>query len=340
MSATTAARHNEPPSPATSAGEEAIHRVLEILSRRTPGSAARATTALDRFLSGIRSSPWPDVAWSFSRLTLDRFPVEFTFCSGDAAIRYTTEIGGPELAEAERLGRAVEELRQLSAAVPKESMRLRLQRVQESGPLRFGTWIGGRHAPGEDRYKLYAEAPRGGSPEVAALVRRYLGEDPLLPGHDVRLHMIGLDPTSSRIELYFRGNAIEPWEIGTLLRRAGLPERRDDLLQLVEEASGESTRESLPGTNVGFSFSFGPEPLAFSLFFFARSVFGGDGRIRRGILSLAERKGWDFSAYEAVTAPLTNRTGWRTDHLTVAFVVSRDGAVSLGVGIRPPGRTA
>ncbi|MDQ5870874.1 MAG: hypothetical protein M3547_01525, partial [Acidobacteriota bacterium] len=98
--------------------DDAISRTLRILSRRAPDRATRATTALDRLLLDLHGSSWTDVAWSFSRLTQDRFPVEFAFSSVDPSIRYTTEVGGPELDERERLGRAICQLQRLGAGRP------------------------------------------------------------------------------------------------------------------------------------------------------------------------------------------------------------------------------
>ena len=77
-----------------------VERVLELAASGSPGATAAAAVALREALAGIRTSSWPEVAWPFSRITGDGYPVEFTFSSHDGALRYTTEVGGPEMGHA------------------------------------------------------------------------------------------------------------------------------------------------------------------------------------------------------------------------------------------------
>ena len=320
------------------AGQRLLEYVLWQFAAEVPNEAMRARQALALLLHGVYHSPWQEVAWAFSRLTGDGFPVELTFLSHDRSIRYTTEVAGPERREVERFNCAELLLARLGAKPLPEIERTLFRQVQTNGHLQYGVWIGGRHGPEGDRYKLYIEVPKDGSATAEEWVRTRLGELPFLANRVIRLRMIGYEPGSSRTEFYFRVGELEFWEVALLLRRAGMAAQEAELLALIEEVYNYSGRPVLFGSNIGFSFSISPEgkPLAFSLFTYARSVFGGDDNIRRFVLSLGARRGWNLRTYAALSEPLVGRRDWRTRHGMVAFVVTPEFQPVMHIGLRPP----
>lgn len=83
----------------SSKGRRIINQAVTRVARLSPEPAARAEASLDLILEGISS--WQEVAWRFSGLTYDGFPVEFAF-SADNTIRYVAEVSGPEVDSADR----------------------------------------------------------------------------------------------------------------------------------------------------------------------------------------------------------------------------------------------
>lgn len=320
---------------------------LAALAPFHPAAAERARAALGRLLAGIVESAWPEVAWSFSHLTGDGFPQLFTFCcrpggaqtsgSRPGEIRYTCEIAGPEVPVGERLPRARALVAELGGGEPPAEVGGFLERVQRQDGLRFGAWVGGRHGPADDRYKLYAEVPPQGAREVSQRAVELAG-GALRPGRPLSPRMIGYDPAAGRLELYYRAPGLEPDELPRLLGLLGLEVRLPLLLELAAAAWGRPLAEGFPGETHGFSLVFGPagEPQAFSLFHFARAVFrGGDGAIRRRLLALGQEAGWNLGDYAAVSAPLAGGDGWRTHHDLVSLVLPVRGPAELQIGVRP-----
>src|SRR4051812_41850507 len=99
--------------------------------------------ALDAAVARLEASTWPEVVTRWSRLTPIGFPVEFTVGEDDAVLRWTAEVAGPELAEADRLPLAVRLLAEAGQALPRELTNI-LHAAQCGRTLRFGAWIGGR----------------------------------------------------------------------------------------------------------------------------------------------------------------------------------------------------
>jgi hypothetical protein len=120
--------------------------------------------------------------------------------------------------------------------------------------------------------------------------------------------------------------------------QAGLAERHTSLLDLLAESYNRPVQSTIPDENLGFSFSYSLAggPTIFSLFTYARSVFGSDANIRLRLLELGKKKGWNLQTYEQLTAPLAHRTSWKTRHGLICFVVPPDGPLVLQIGIRPP----
>jgi hypothetical protein len=131
----------------------ALDRALEEYAREIPEVAARALEALNALLVGVEASPWSEVAWSFSHLTGDGFPVELAFTSNSEAIRYVSEVAGPEVAATRRFDLALATLDRLGIAPPPVAICERLRQVQRIGRLGYGAWVGGRHGLEDDTFK-------------------------------------------------------------------------------------------------------------------------------------------------------------------------------------------
>ena len=316
-----------------------LSRVFRSISERMPSQACRGAEALASILEGVYRSPWQEVAWAFSPLTGDGFPVEFAFSSQDETVRYTAEAAGPETAPILRLKTAETLMEKIGAGPLPEKQRILFGEIQEAGTpsLEYGVWIGGRHDLKNDRYKLYIEIPDPAPPAANELVCSLLGSPQPLSTRRVKLRMIGFEPHSSRMEIYFGTEYLEPWEVGAVLRRVGLHSRTSDLLDFIGEVYGRPFRETLPGAKHGFSFSLSPGggEAAASVFMIARSLGGGDGSIRKRLLWLARRMGWGFLNYSILSKPLEKRDEWRTYHGMVAFIVSLKGPPILHIGLRP-----
>lgn len=175
------------------------------------------------------------------------------------------------------------------------------------------------------------------------MIYSYFGTQPLLPNHTAQLVAIGEELGTSRTEFYFKIThpGLEYWEISYLLRRFDLSERQLDLLSLIEETRGYSLNEQrpkLPQTTYGFSLSVAApgEPIVFSLFTFAGPFIGGDGQIRQKLLSLSERRGWNFANYAALTEPLANWQDQNLHHNAIAFIVLPNGSLGLHISLSPP----
>jgi hypothetical protein len=319
-----------PTSTATTTFPRALSRVLEV--SEAPAGAAEG---LGFLLERVCRSPWPEVAWRSSALTGDGFPVEIAFTEAEASFRYTVEIAGPETDRRERLCLAERLLGRLGPPLP-EAWSARLRRMQGEGQLRWGAWMGGRHAVEGARFKLYAEVPEG-SREAWSLVADRLGPAPLLLRGGLAPRLVGVEPATRRSEIYFRAPRLEVWEVERLLGRAGLAERWPDLRELVERAFGRPLGETVPGRFGGFSLSSPPEgPPAFTLFVACVVAFGGDGTTRRRLLELTGERGCRLGTYAQVSEPLATRTSPRTAHLFAGFTVAARGPAVLSVGLRPP----
>lgn len=321
----------------------AVARAVRIAAAGMPNLEERAAKTLDLLLEEIRCSPQPETAWEFGSLSYNGFPVEFTFGSHERGMRYATEVGGSEVKPQDRLSRAERLLDSLGAGRLPEEVSALSHKVQESGSLKWGAWMGVRHRLEGDRYKLYVEVPQEGSPAAAEMVRCFLGNEPLLPDGGAQLVAIGQETDLSRTEFYFRIKSphLTDWQVTNLLQRVGLESRQADLFGLIEETSGYTFNRAgagLPEGIYGFSFSFslGAEPLVFSVFTFAKTLFKTDGSARHALLSLAQQKGWNLRNYAAFTEPLAGCTDPLEHHNVIAFLVAQQGPPALHISLSPP----
>src|SRR5262249_22448110 len=297
--------------------------------------------ALEIALGGVRASAWPEVAWAFSRLTPDGFPVELTFSSlGGSTIRYVVEIAGPETSEHDRIHHAFRSYRALAAsqtaAAAREAEHV-LAAMQKDRELEFGAWLGAAHSQQGDRYKIYVEIPRGATlPTMASTL--FDGEFPLPHCRPVPL-MFGLQPDSGVREIYFRARGLTDADFGFLLRRYGLSDSYRDALDLVESTWG---RSGLPPAVAGFSVAASPDvsSRAVSLFAGAEVLFGSDANIRRTLLEIGRKEGWNLGLYENVSALIQGHEGRSTRHGIISWIVSNQAPVEFRIGLCPSERAS
>jgi hypothetical protein len=299
---------------------------------------AKASQSLDRVLDTIRSSS-QSKAWQFSLLTKSGFPLEFTFSSQEEGLRYTVEVASPEVPASERLSRTLKLLAVLDLLPLSGVLLDRISQVQASGSLTWGAWLGVRHRINGDRYKLYAQLPE--SAIVDSLVQDYLGEEPLL---DRLIPVaIGHEFGSSRTEFYFRFDrpGLEYWEIAHLLHRFNLGHRGTDLFNLIQEIRGDAP-PALPAITYGCSIAVSDrdEPAILSIFTFAGTLLQSDAKIRKQILSIAERRGWNFQNYAALTESIADLKDESLYHNVIAFVIAPQGEPILHISLSPPSAIA
>ena len=167
----------------------------------------------------LEQSRWPQVVSTWSRLTPSGFPVELTAGPPGTPAHWSAEVAGPEVPEAERLGRVTDLLAAAGTPVA-PTLGAALRVAQSRGPLQYGAWLGGREAAGTPaRLKLYAELPPGtgaGTLPLPASLREPLAR---LPAAVPR--MLGVEPAADRVELYLRLPALDPDELAAVLAGIG-----------------------------------------------------------------------------------------------------------------------
>jgi hypothetical protein len=325
------------PAPSARTTADPAELALSVLAGVAPDAVREARPALDAILAGLRSSPWPEVAWRFSRLTASGNPVEFSFSTADPALRYTAEVAGPEVDAESRLVRCATLLTELSSgqSVP-DGLLADIAALQASVAPTWGAWIGGRHDGRRSRFKLYADIPHGA--DTTGLLTRYLGYPHLLRDCGSRLEGIGHEVQTGLTELYFRLDGLDVADTGVLLADSGLGQRQRDLLALMETVYGRRMRPHLPTHPFGVSIATAPGHgvVAVSVFAYAIDVFGDDAAARRALVRVAPQLNWTADAYRALSAPLTDVHRAPTHHSVVAFTIPRDAPAALTVGMAPP----
>jgi hypothetical protein len=322
-------------SSATVAG--VIHPALDQALDVFPANIASRAAAALRSLLYERITADGERAWSSSRLTGDGFPVEITFTTADNRLRYTVEPASCDLDPGTRRDVSVQLINSLCPTPLPEGLPDAFQAIQAAGDLSFGAWLGGRHSADESQYKIYVETPNGAGVEdrVAAVLGAY--PQPQRPARGAELRMIAYSPGSKQCEIYFRMRSLAAHHVPGLLVPLGFAAKSEELLRYLKDAYGFPLGERLPGPSVGVSYTWrvNEPPQAVSLFFFARSLWGGDARIRQQFGRLSRALGWNDSSYQKLTTPLATRRSWKTYHGILGMTLTRSGQMALSIGVRP-----
>jgi hypothetical protein len=315
----------------------AYERVLRLWGHSAPRATARARTALATLFDDLLRSEDPR-AFGRSSLTMTGSPFEPALSLVDPGLRYTVEPCPGHVPARERLERCLLLLGRLNVVVPRPELISTLAALQARGPLRYGAQIGARHSDSSDVYKLYVELPREARAEAEGIGRELLGSAAVLdvPGRDARPTLLGIELSSGKLELYYRIEHLHPLEISTLLRRANAAERAGEVLAMLGASQPLPIRHVLPGATWGFSYAVGSAAeVTFSLYTFARTLFGPDGWIREGLLAMGRRYGWDLDGYARMSEPLSGRRGLPCHHGIFGLIVPPHAAPAAWIGLAP-----
>lgn len=316
----------------------ALDCALQCLERHAPEQTRRACAALDVLLQGVRTSTWPEVAWQFSELTPDGFPLELTFSSSpENAVRYALEVAGPEVPENQRLRTAFRLYRDLTGRSVSAAVERIMSTIQMAHELSYGAWFGGAHTESTDRYKIYAEVPQGAC--VEAFLPGVFTEGLPIAHCNTRPVMLGYQPDTNIREVYFRVSHLAAEDIGKLLWKHDLGHRYQETSELIGSIA---RRPGATAALAGFSLAFNgaPKAKAISLFTEARFLLGSDANTRRHLLNTAQGNNWPFGAYEQITRAHQNREDKAGGQGVIAWIISDDNPVELRVSVRPPEKLA
>lgn len=314
---------------------------------RFPASVVRALSCLDspatdtwlsRFLDATVNSVWPDVAWGSSLLTPGGFPLELSFSTNDPTVaRYAVEIAGPETPSRDRLGHALRLLRQWEIPRPASPVLPMLQEAHAASPVRWGCWLGGRHRPAGDQFKLYVEVPPRLAGTVAERCGGLLGRRPRLLDQLGELRLVGLHAGSSDVELYYRLGRVERSSAEAFFKAEGLGDGAAGVLGLLERTVGREAPVDLPGANLCASVTISADgPKSVSLIAHCVGLLGLDAACRQRVLNLAADLGLVLGSYEQLSRPLEGTPAAERHHTTIAFSSGLDGPPHLAIGLRPP----
>ncbi len=264
---------------------------------------------LDAYLEPLARSCWPDIAWRFSRLTVDGCPVEFGVSSRDDALRITFEVAGPEYPDSNRLGRSLDILHDCVHRKPDSAMERTWRDLQTRGRLRWGSWMGLRLARGAIEPKLYIEVPHDCGLAPPAPLRG-------------RVRMIGYDPVHERIETYVALPQMGRSELLRLLD--GLDEdSRCTLLDLLGELIGVPLDIALDWIGLGASLVESPSGPQFALFIRARTVRDAAPKFRKLFAGNRAYRSW-FDGRSDDDLP---------DHGVLTFIPRGRGQIEVRAGL-------
>lgn len=319
----------------------ALDRAAAIAAAWRPEVAARFAQVLGALTQGIDEADGATTAWHGGTLNGDGSPVEFTFSTLDDALRYTVEIVGAGIGPAARLDCIGDMLGRIGAPPADAGMLDGFAALQAGGTLRWGGWLGVRHHPQGDAFKVYAEVPPEAAERAAPLLPEGVEARLRLSGaRRARMAAIGHTLGTDRREVYF---ALSPGplsqaELAEMLAPVGLSDRAGALFDAMRAVMIGGGRRGLPGIEYGLSFSIragGRDPVA-SLFAFAGDLIGGDGIIRMQTLAAAGRQGWSLGCYGAMTAPLAARIDRCNHHNVIAFIAGAAPVLGMHVSLSPP----
>ena len=229
-----------------------IDATLDALSARLPDQARQARRALTAALRPVLDSCWPEAACSFSALAPHGVPIEFVWRPGEPSICWTSEVAGPECREEQRFALALRRLDNLGAPRPPASVIAAVEQAQQRCDLRWGAWIGGRHRPDGDSFKLYGETTGDG---ISTFARALDGMAKRFQRPSQRLVGANAD---GLVEIYGRVAEEDFGWLSALASDAGLSAQFRAAIDLASELTNRSLRVDLERSGAGWSLALRP----------------------------------------------------------------------------------
>jgi hypothetical protein len=305
----------------------ALGRAFDRIRAIRPADAGAAEEALMEVLRPVVDSVWPEVAWRSSALMATGYPVELAWASRDVALRWTCEVAGPEVPEADRL-----KLAQQAAGVAGAQPDLRRwSQLQDGQRLRWGAWLGLRQLEGSRRAKVYLELPSG---EVAPGPWSEAGSQLASRVVGLTWRMAGVNDDGS-VELYARVPDLTWSELAAAASLTGHEDRLADLVSNLV-AQDHLAGAVLPRPS-GLSLVLAPSgtPVALTWFAIAKSVWADDMAVRAAVLGTAALVVHQSDSSDLYRALSSGPDDGRWRHGMVGAGVDRAGGTWLQAGLRP-----
>ncbi|RWW91705.1 hypothetical protein [Flavobacterium cerinum] len=312
-------------------------QVLDVWENEYPEATKRARIVLPILLEGLISSHDKN-ALSSSALTMTGSPFEPAFSLTVPGIRYTVCPAPPTIPLIDSLEYSISLLLRLNEQLQESNYFTRISNLQKKGTLTYGAQIGVRHSDTEDSFKLYIEVPPEAAIEADVIAEEILGGKPVLniPDRNAKPTIFGLDLKKGTYEVYYRIENLHPLEIATLLSRINASERASELLEMISETQSLPIKHKLPGSTWGFSYSKETDTeFTFSLYTFASTLFGPDGWVRDGILSLGAKYNWNLKGYYEMSQSLKGSRGFTSHHGIFGLVMPPKRKPAAWIGLSP-----
>ncbi|MCG7564566.1 hypothetical protein [Pseudoalteromonas sp. McH1-42] len=314
-----------------------IARSLGIVEENDAFIGAELKKVTDKALHSFDTND----SWTYSFLNRTGAPLEYSFNTMSNDLRYTLEVGKPQLNPTSKLSLIEDLMDQLVFNWPKSEVESYMEQLQQGQSLEWGAWLGVRHGKGKTEFKKYAEIPSQGKVDYF-LLKKYLPEFLRVEQGLATPVMLGNKLGSERCEIYFDLNhrSVTVSDLHQLLAYVGLEHRTEVLMELVksflfrEESEDE---EYLPEAQWGFSYSVlpGSKHAAFSLYAMTTGLYGGDGFVRQQFLTNSMTQGWDAKLYAELSTPIS-RWGLRAGyHNMISFVISEQDS-GYHLSLSPP----
>lgn len=323
-----------------------FEHLLGTMARHEPGVADTFARTSAIVLRDCMTSGKLDNGWSGGNLNRNGAPLEISFSTMSDDVRYTVELAGAQTPPERRLARLDALLDELGHDPEWHGVARRFPELQRDAPLKYGAWLGIRHrraisSEPATTFKIYAEVPVRDHPGTSKLLADHLGAS-VVSGSEAQLVMIGSTPDSDRCEFYFEWlqRRLTVAALERLMSQVGLETELDNLLELIRSFHfrADADTDALAEAQYGFSYSAQPDGSdpRFSVFVFSSDLAGGDGYLRREILTVALRRGWRLGCYAALTRPFAQRFFQSGFHNLLTFTVGPDRMIGFQLSLSPP----
>lgn len=241
--------------------------------------------ALEQLIQAAQASV--ETSPQASRLTACGAPIEAAFVWPANELRLSID-PCPAHSATVRTQRCLQAMRTAMSPL-QEQLLQRTLGWQDTRTCRFGAWLGLRMTSGRLHQKLYLEVPI--EAHWQAWEQGLLDAAAVLPNRAIRLTMLGLDPHSGKIELYYRCAPLFASELNTLMRRVDLPERAPEVSAWIRTLIQRTARFELPSHDMGFSYALdaSARAQAFTWYSTSEALLGPPERARAALLREPER---------------------------------------------------